>query len=202
MGGESGKGVGGDFRQGRRDRSQQHGFSHIWSTDKAHIGQELEFHIQKAFFSPHTFFGDSRRLSKGADKTGISPAAVTPASRNEGLPGTYQINQLLSGIRVFDHRSYRDRHDEIIATFPLLSFSSSMGAIWCFVPLLVTKIQECRQSVLGDQYYISPATAISTVGSSPWHKFFAAKADAAIPSVACSNNDSHLIDELHGVLRP
>ncbi len=63
----------------------------------------------------------------------------------------------------------------------------------------VTVIDQRVDIAVGDGVNAAPAAAVTAIGSSAWHEFFAAKAGDAIAAFTCVDLDPCFIDEFHGI---
>src|SRR5580658_6336888 len=102
---ESGERVGRDFRARRGNARDERGFSGVGEADESDIGEQLQFEAQAALFAGLAVFVLARSLVPGLGEMRIAAAAVPAASGAILLAGLGEIEKLLAGLLVEDHRA-------------------------------------------------------------------------------------------------
>jgi len=193
---QGGERIIGDFGPYRGDLGNQSGFARVGISDDPHVGHEFQFQQHPTGFPGLAGFGAAGGLMDGSGESGIPPASLSAPGYDEGLVFPGQVPKLFSTLRVPDDRAAGNGKKKGRSTSPLLIFSFSVLTSSGVVLLAVTKIEESGELAVGLQKHVPAFSPVAAVGTSAGNVLFAAKADAAVSSIAGLDEDFGFIDEL------
>ena len=190
-----GKRVVGNFWAGRRDDGEQGGLSGVRLPHQADVCNEFEFEFEGSDFSLFAGLPFAWRLMRGRGEEGISLSAASGLGDDEFLSMVEHLAQIVARLLHPNTCARGDGENEVIGRTARLVVSHSVLPT-VGRPLIAVGVVEQRGEVgVGADDDISPAAAVSTVGTSHGIELLPSKGGAAGSAITSGDPNDDQINE-------
>ena len=190
-----GKRVVGNFWAGRRDDGEQGGLSGVRLPHQADVCNEFEFEFEGSDFSLFAGLPFAWRLMRGRGEEGISLSAASGLGDDEFLSMVEHLAQIVARLLHPNTCARGDGENEVIGrTARLVVPHPVLPTVGR--PLIAVGVVEQRGEVgVGADDDISPAAAVSTVGTSHGIELLPPKGGAPGSAITCGDPNDDQINE-------
>jgi hypothetical protein len=164
-------------------------------SDEPDVGDALELQAELALFARFPGPGLARRAVGGGLEPRVAETALPALEQHDLLSVLEDLGDLLAGVQAVGdrpqrHAQHRRQALAAVAVLALAVLAALAGPV-----RLVLEVDQVVLVVVAAQDDVAPLPAVAAVRAAPRLVFFAAKADAAAPSVAGPCLDDGFVDE-------
>ena len=183
------------------DRCDQGRLSGVGHAQQADVSQHAKLQAQAALLPRPTRCLLAWRAVGTALVVHVAEPAVTPFGYDQPFTGLKQLRQHGVGGQICDDRSHWQAKFDVVPSGTELIRSPSWLATPGFVTPGVAVVDQRVQAGIGHRDHVAATAAVTAIRPTQGNVLFTPKTRAPRASVARSNVDHHLVDELHGMSR-
>ena len=190
---KSGEGIVCNLWVGCRHRGKEGGFSGIGEPDQTYIGEHFHLQYEPAFASTLSFLGELRSLAGCCLEEGVTLAASSAFEQGASLPVFSYFSYDFSGFGVFGNCSQRNFQDDIFGVCSRAEVAAAVFSVFCGDVFAVFEADESPHLAVALHYDTSSLSAVPAVRSAFVYELFSMQVHGAVPSVAGSEVEFHII---------
>ena len=196
---ECGEGVVGDSGACGGDHADQGALADIREPDQSDIGHEANLEPEPSLLAMLALLGKGWRTATIRQETGITATATATSNCHPPVTMIVQLGKDLPGVHIAYHRALGHRDLKALPTSTVKVLTFSMHTVTSTPVWMVSKGEQRRHIVVGDQPDVATIATITTIWAAVHHGAFTPKRHAPGPSVTSAEVQLTFVDELRHV---